>query len=186
VLSRPFGSPFDTRRALAIKGGRSPVKSFAGNQICDLAPAQDNSDHQFCWRSELGSADIPLPCGGHDSRTFLVQKPNRSTPGSGTPMPSAKIRASAILREFERAHSKLVGTAVILTGGKAGTGRGRLARRVARPANFNKGARWKVAGVNDQVRSGGQRASGLGVKTAAAAAKTFCWRGWAPMIQQLK
>jgi hypothetical protein len=36
-------------------------------------------------------------------------------------MPTAKIRASAILGEFERARSELVGKAVILTDGKAGT-----------------------------------------------------------------
>jgi len=36
-------------------------------------------------------------------------------------MPSVKVRASAILSEFEQAHSELVGTAVILTDGKAGT-----------------------------------------------------------------
>jgi hypothetical protein len=36
-------------------------------------------------------------------------------------MPSVKVRASAILSEFERAQSDLVGKAVILTDGKAGT-----------------------------------------------------------------
>jgi hypothetical protein len=36
-------------------------------------------------------------------------------------MPTAKIRASTILSEFEQAQTELVGKAVILTDGKAGT-----------------------------------------------------------------
>jgi len=36
-------------------------------------------------------------------------------------MPSVKVRASAILSEFEQAQSDLVGKAVILTDGMAGT-----------------------------------------------------------------
>jgi len=36
-------------------------------------------------------------------------------------MPTAKIRASTILAEFEQAQAELVGKAVILTDGKAGT-----------------------------------------------------------------
>ena len=36
-------------------------------------------------------------------------------------MPTAKARASTILGEFERAQNELVGKAVILTDGKAGT-----------------------------------------------------------------
>ncbi|SHJ68075.1 hypothetical protein SAMN05444159_1217 [Bradyrhizobium lablabi] len=36
-------------------------------------------------------------------------------------MPKVKIRASTILGEFEQAQSELVGKAVILTDGKAGT-----------------------------------------------------------------
>ena len=41
-------------------------------------------------------------------------------------MPSVKVRASAILSEFEQAHSELLGKAVILTDGKAGTVEGVL------------------------------------------------------------
>jgi hypothetical protein len=40
---------------------------------------------------------------------------------SGSPMPTAKVRASTILGEFEQAQTELVGKAVILTDGKAGT-----------------------------------------------------------------
>jgi hypothetical protein len=36
-------------------------------------------------------------------------------------MPAVKVRASAILSEFEQAQTELVGRAVILTDGKAGT-----------------------------------------------------------------
>jgi hypothetical protein len=36
-------------------------------------------------------------------------------------MPTAKVHASTILREFEQAQTELVGKAVILTDGKAGT-----------------------------------------------------------------
>jgi len=36
-------------------------------------------------------------------------------------MPSVKLRASAILGAFEEARSELVGRAVVLTDGKAGT-----------------------------------------------------------------
>jgi hypothetical protein len=36
-------------------------------------------------------------------------------------MPTAKIRAAMILDEFEQANTELVGKAVVLTDGKAGT-----------------------------------------------------------------
>ncbi|MGB8606514.1 PRC-barrel domain-containing protein [Bradyrhizobium sp.] len=36
-------------------------------------------------------------------------------------MPAAKLRASTILRAFDEAQSELVGKAVVLTDGKAGT-----------------------------------------------------------------
>jgi hypothetical protein len=36
-------------------------------------------------------------------------------------MPTAKVRASTILAEFDQAQTELVGKAVILTDGKAGT-----------------------------------------------------------------
>ena len=40
---------------------------------------------------------------------------------TGSPMPTAKARASTILGAFEKAQTELVGKAVILTDGKAGT-----------------------------------------------------------------
>jgi hypothetical protein len=36
-------------------------------------------------------------------------------------MPTAKVRASTILSEFEQAQTELMGKAVVLTDGKAGT-----------------------------------------------------------------
>ena len=60
-------------------------------------------------------------------------------------MPTVKALASSILGEFEQAQTELVGKAVILSDGKAGTGRERLARRNARTANFYQRPRWEVA-----------------------------------------
>jgi hypothetical protein len=39
----------------------------------------------------------------------------------GKPMPSVMVRATTILAEFEQVQGELIGTAVILTDGKAGT-----------------------------------------------------------------
>jgi hypothetical protein len=38
-----------------------------------------------------------------------------------SPMPTAKVRAYTILSEFEQAQTEIVGKAVVLTDGKAGT-----------------------------------------------------------------
>ena len=65
--------------------------------------------------------DTRLPRGGHDLLAFQMQTPVRSTSGSGSPMPTAKVRASTILGAFEQAQTELVGKAVVLTDGKAGT-----------------------------------------------------------------
>jgi hypothetical protein len=68
-----------------------------------------------------GSIDTRLPRPGHDLHTFQIQIPTRSTSDAGSTMPTVKVRASTILREFEQAQTELVGKAVILTDGKAGT-----------------------------------------------------------------
>jgi hypothetical protein len=62
-----------------------------------------------------------LPRVGHDLRTFQMQTPTGVNSESGSPMPAVKVRASTILGEFEQAQAELVGKAVILTDGKAGT-----------------------------------------------------------------
>jgi hypothetical protein len=68
------------------------------------------------------SADTRLPHIGHDLRTFQMQTPAAKTLTPGhPPMPTAKLRASTILDAFEKAQTELVGKAVILTDGKAGT-----------------------------------------------------------------
>src|SRR6478672_5282972 len=50
-----------------------------------------------------------------------MQTAARSTSDSVSAMPTAKVRASTILGAFEQAQAELVGKAVILTDGKAGT-----------------------------------------------------------------
>ena len=62
-----------------------------------------------------------MPRAGHDFRTFRLQTAARLTHDFGFPMPTAKVRASTILGAFEQAQTELVGKAVILTDGKAGT-----------------------------------------------------------------
>jgi hypothetical protein len=67
-------------------------------------------------------------------------------------MPSVKLCASRILGEFEEAQSELVGKAVVLTeeGWRGGT---RLARRVARPTNFDQRSLRKMADLDYQTLS---------------------------------
>ncbi len=65
--------------------------------------------------------DTRLPRAGHDFCAFQMQTATRSASDSGSPMPTAKVRASTILGAFEQAQTELVGKAVILTDGKAGT-----------------------------------------------------------------
>jgi hypothetical protein len=65
-----------------------------------------------------GSTSVEVP------PTSLCRAPvTTSAPfkGKHRAMPTAKVRASTILGEFERAQAELVGKAVILTDGKAGT-----------------------------------------------------------------
>jgi hypothetical protein len=50
-----------------------------------------------------------------------MQRLVRSNTDSVAIMQNAKAHASAILNEFEQAHGELVGKAVVLTDGKAGT-----------------------------------------------------------------
>ena len=61
----------------------------------------------------------PRALPGHDLRTS--KRKYRPAQDSGSPKPTANVRASTILGEFEQAQIELVGKAVILTGGKAGT-----------------------------------------------------------------
>lgn len=76
----------------------------------------------FGGRSSVrASIDTRLPHIGHDLRTFQMQTPIRSNSDPESPMPTAKLRASTILDAFEKAQTELVGKAVVLTDGKAGT-----------------------------------------------------------------
>jgi len=60
-----------------------------------------------------------LPRGGHDLPAFQRQTPTASD-SRVTPAIS-KVRASTILGAYEEAETELVGKAVILTNGRAGT-----------------------------------------------------------------
>ena len=71
--------------------------------------------------SKIEVFDTGLPRAGHDFRTFRLQTAARFTHDFGFPMPTAKVRASTILGAFEQAQTELVGKAVVLTDGKAGT-----------------------------------------------------------------
>ena len=64
--------------------------------------------------------DILLPCVCHELRAFICDAEAPTTFTSYI-VPGAKARACAILAEFNNAQTELVGKAVILTDGKAGT-----------------------------------------------------------------
>ena len=66
-------------------------------------------------------------------------------------MPTAKVRASTILREFDQAQSELVGKAVILTDGKAGTVESVWLDEMHGLQNLDQGPRRKVACLNHQI-----------------------------------
>lgn len=68
-------------------------------------------------------SDTGSPVPGHDLHTFQMQHvPTESLATDlGDTMTTAKLRASMILTAFEDVQSELVGKAVVLTDGKAGT-----------------------------------------------------------------
>jgi hypothetical protein len=73
-------------------------------------------------RKRTGRAFPRHPFATRRSRLARLSNANRSAqPLTWVTMPTAKVRATAILGEFEQAHTELVGKAVILTDGKAGT-----------------------------------------------------------------
>jgi hypothetical protein len=106
---RPHGSETRNVTATVPAGrGRRPLTAPRLDER-DLCPAQ-------------ASIDTRLPPTGHDLCTFQMQLPTRANSDTGSPMPTtAIVRASTILSEFERARAELVGKAVILTDGMAGT-----------------------------------------------------------------
>lgn len=67
--------------------------------------------------------DTRLPFPGHDLRTIRVQHDLSQTrsPDFGNTMTPVKFHASTILTALGDAQSELVGKAVVLTDGKAGT-----------------------------------------------------------------
>src|SRR5438876_11618077 len=68
-------------------------------------------------------------------------------------MPTAKLHALTILGALDEARSELVGKAVVLTDGKAGTVENVWLDELHGPTNFDQGPRWKVARLNDQIRA---------------------------------
>jgi hypothetical protein len=81
----------------------------------------------YLIRNSFFVPQVEHPFATHGSRLARLPNANtdppnhlRLTPG-GSPMPTVKLRASTILGELEQAQTELVGKAVILTDGKAGT-----------------------------------------------------------------
>ncbi len=66
-------------------------------------------------------SDTHLPRAGHDLCVFPKHTSASLISELLSLMPAVKIRAYTILSEFEHAQTELVGKAVILTDGKAGT-----------------------------------------------------------------
>jgi hypothetical protein len=69
-------------------------------------------------------SDTRLPCARHDYRTFRMQHGRADWLAClilGNAMTTVKLRASTILTAFGDVQSELVGKAVVLTDGKAGT-----------------------------------------------------------------
>lgn len=64
--------------------------------------------------------DILLPCVRHELHAFMCDAALPATCTSYI-VPNVKARACAILAEFNKAQTDLMGKAVILTDGKAGT-----------------------------------------------------------------
>jgi hypothetical protein len=65
--------------------------------------------------------DIALPCVCHELHAFICDAGPPLATHTSYIVPSSKARACAILAEFNKAQTELVGKAVILTDGKAGT-----------------------------------------------------------------
>ena len=68
-----------------------------------------------------GRADIPLPRIRHAFLDFMCDRAASMQSNRAKTMPTAKARACSILAEFDHAQTELVGKAVILTDGIAGT-----------------------------------------------------------------
>ena len=65
--------------------------------------------------------DIPLPRIRHAFLDFMCDRTASMQSNRAKTMPTAKARACTILAEFDHAQTELVGKAVILTHGIAGT-----------------------------------------------------------------
>jgi hypothetical protein len=93
-----------------------------------------------------------------------MQTPTRSNSDTGSPKPTAKVRASTILGEFEQAQAELVGKAVILTDGKAGTVESVWLDEMHGLRISIRGLPWEVAYLHHQIRAAGLKSDlGCGI-----------------------
>jgi hypothetical protein len=110
-------------------GAVNPVTSARASRGSDFQICRHFSRARCMRRSLLkvlgsfqgiGSDTCPT-CPGHNKRAFEFENTARCIPLGDPPMPIVKLRASTILTALEEAQNELVGTAVVLTDGKAGT-----------------------------------------------------------------
>ena len=112
---------FMASRYASSLASASPARSIAMWPGVSVAPGRPQSGAPPPVVS-AGSIDTRLPHTGHDFCTFKCKhRPASQYSGSGSPMPTVKLRATTILGEYEQAQTELVGKAVILSDGKAGT-----------------------------------------------------------------
>src|ERR1700682_1719976 len=131
IAPRPRGLHLG-RRAAAKRGhgpasrgyGAGPCRPRVRGPINQPVVAEVVPTHRpIAVRGPLFRGKQPLfsSPNGHDLRTFSVQTPRAHGPISETTMPTPKRHALTILGAFEEARSELIGKAVVLTDGKAGT-----------------------------------------------------------------
>ena len=116
---------------LSLAGGTPPASQTPEPPESSAAFAvspREKSTPETLHIARYASANVrqPFSCQRIDARgSLLVRLQNKhrsaSTSHSGPTMPIMKARACTILDEFEQAQMELVGRAVILTDGKAGT-----------------------------------------------------------------
>ena len=76
---------------------------------------------QLVTLKDAGAYIMRLPKAEHDAPEWQAVRWNARPQTSEAAMPSPKRHASTILHAFDEAQSELIGKAVILTDGKAGT-----------------------------------------------------------------
>src|SRR5215470_20126574 len=108
--SRPISG---TGRFLPPSLSTNRARTWAGRFPCCGFPGWVPSDRH--------AMNILLPRACHELHAFICDLGPLATNESPIVVPIAKARACAILAEFNKAQTDLIGKAVILTDGKAGT-----------------------------------------------------------------